>query len=96
VVAQDPKNVEALTNLSLALKAAGRAAEARETLQRALGIKPRYAQAHYNLALLYDESGELLRAIEHYEQFLTNAGPESAALTVEVRTRVQALKAKLR
>jgi tetratricopeptide (TPR) repeat protein len=64
-------------------------------LQRALGINGRYAQAHYNLALLYDESGELLRAIEHYEQFLTNAGPESAALTVEVRTRVQALRARL-
>jgi Tfp pilus assembly protein PilF len=96
VVAQNPKNVEALTNLSLALKATGRVAEARETLQRALGINGRYAQAHYNLALIYDESGELQRAIDHYEQFLTNPGPESTALTVEVRTRVQALRAKLR
>lgn len=95
IVAQDPKNVEVLTNLSLALKAAGRAEEARETLQRVLGINGRYAQAHYNLALLYEERGEFQRAIDHFEQFLANAGPDSAALTVEVRARVQALRARL-
>jgi tetratricopeptide (TPR) repeat protein len=95
-VAQDPNNIEALTNLSLALKAAGRAEEARETLQRALGISGRYAPAHYNLALLYEERGELQRAIDHYEQFVTMAGPDNATLSVEVRTRVQALRAKLR
>jgi len=96
IVAQEPNNIEALTNLSLALKAAGRAEEARETLQRALGISGRYAPAHYNLALLYEERGELQRAIDHYEQFVTMAGPDNATLSVEVRTRVQALRAKLR
>ena len=94
-MAQDARNVEALTNLALALKAAGRAEEARESLQRVLTINGRYAQAHYNLALLYEERGEWQRAIEHFEQFLTNAGSESAALSVEVRTRVQSLRARL-
>ena len=55
----------------------------------------RYPQAHYNLALLYEERGEWQRAIEHFEQFLVHAGPESAALTVEVRARVQTLRTKL-
>ena len=95
VVARDARNVEALTNLALAQKAAGRAEEARELLQRVLTINGRYAQAHYNLALVYEERAEWQRAIEHFEQFLSNAGPESAALTVDVRTRVQTLRAKL-
>ena len=95
IVSRDPRNVDALTNLALALKAAGRAEEARESLQRVLTINGRYAQAHYNLALLYEERGEWQRAIEHFEQFLVNAGSENAALTVEVRTRVQALRTRL-
>jgi Tfp pilus assembly protein PilF len=95
VVARDARNIEALTNLALAQKAAGRAEEARELLLRVLTINGRYAQAHYNLALVYEERGEWQRAIEHFEQFLSNAGSDSAALTVDVRTRVQALRAKL-
>jgi Flp pilus assembly protein TadD len=95
IVARAPRHVDALTNLALALKAAGRAEEARETLQRVLTINGRHAQAHYNLALIYEERAEWQRAIEHFEQFLANAGPESAALTVDVRTRVQALRLKL-
>ena len=95
IVAHDARNVEALTNLALALKAAGRAEEARETLQRALTVNGRYAQAHYNLALIYEERAEWQRAIEHFVQFLASAGSESAALTVEVRARVQTLRTKL-
>ncbi len=95
IVSRDPRNVDALTNLALALKAAGRAEEAREMLQRVLTINGRYPQAHYNLALIYEERGEWQRAIEHFEQFLANAGAESAALTVDVRSRVQALRVKL-
>jgi tetratricopeptide (TPR) repeat protein len=95
LVANDARNVEALTNLALALRAAGRAEEARETLQRALTINGRYAQAHYNLALIYEERSEWQRAIEHFEQFLANAGSESAGLTVDVRARVHSLRAKL-
>jgi len=95
IVSRDPRNVDALTNLALALKAAGRAEEAREMLQRVLTINGRYPQAHYNLALIYEERGEWQRAVEHFEQFLANAGAESAALTVDVRARVQALRVKL-
>ncbi|HSP90772.1 MAG TPA: tetratricopeptide repeat protein, partial [Vicinamibacterales bacterium] len=69
--------------------------EAREALQRVLTMNGRYPQAHYNLALLYEERGEWQRAIEHFEQFLAHAGSESAALTVEVRARVQTLRTKL-
>jgi tetratricopeptide (TPR) repeat protein len=63
---------------------------------RALTINGRYPQAHYNLALIYEERTEWQRAIEHFEQFLANAGAESAALTMDVRARVQTLRLKLK
>jgi DNA-binding SARP family transcriptional activator len=65
-------------------------------LQRAISLNAKYAPAHYNLALIYEESGDLVRAIQHYESFLSAAGADSAALGVDVRTRVQTLKTKLR
>jgi tetratricopeptide (TPR) repeat protein len=95
LVSQDPKNVEALTNLATAQKAGGLIEGARETLMRTIGLNNRYAPAHYNLALLYEESGDLVRAIQHYEQFLALAGSDSAALAKDVRTRAQTLRAKI-
>ena len=41
-----------------------------ETLVRALAVDGRSAAAHYNLAVLYDQSGEAGRAVEHYRAFL--------------------------
>ena len=37
----------------------------------------------------------LVRAIQHYETFLSVSGADNAVLGVEVRARVQTLKAKL-
>lgn len=95
LVARDSRNIEALTNLGTAVKALGHLDEAREVLQRAIAIQGTYGPAHYNLALIYDESGDLVRAIQHYESFLSSAGPDHVALASEVRARVQQLKAKL-
>lgn len=95
IVARDAKNIEALTNLALGLKSSDRSDEAREMLLRALGINGKYAPAHHNLALIYEETGDLVRAIEHYEQYLALAGAENAALTSEIRGRVQTLQSKL-
>lgn len=95
LVARDPRNLEALSNLGTAVKALGRPDEAREVLQRAIAIQATYAPAHYNLALICEESGDLVRAIQHYESFLSSAGPDNAALASDVRARVQQLKAKL-
>jgi Flp pilus assembly protein TadD len=95
IVGQESRNLEALTNLALALKSADQIEEARETLQRAIAINSRYPAAHYNLGLVYEESGDLVRAIQHYETFLSVAGADNAALGADVRARVQSLKGKL-
>jgi len=95
IVAQDGRNVESLTNLALALRASGHLDEARVQLQRALAVNNRYANAHYNLGLVLEETGELSRAIDHYEQFLSMAEADTAQLAIEVRGRVQVLRAKI-
>ena len=69
-LAGDPRYVEAMVNLALVQKAAGRTAEARELLQRAVSIDQQNAGSHYNLAVVADESGDTAVAIEHYRAFL--------------------------
>ncbi len=91
----DPKNVDALVNLSLALKAGNRTIEAKETLLRALSVKATHPHVHYNLAMLYEEDDELVRAVEHYERFLAFASPEHASVVKDVRNKVASLRSKL-
>ncbi len=95
VVAQEPRNVEGLSNLALGLKSASRLEEAREVLLRTLSLSAKYPPAHYNLALIYEETGDLMRAIQHYETFLSASGADNATLAADVRARVSTLKAKL-
>lgn len=92
----DSRDTDALVNLALAQKSLQRSEDARTSLLRALTINPRHAAAHYNLALLYDESGEVSRAIEHYREFLDHAGVEHAQLAPDVRARLESLSARLR
>ena len=87
----DARNVDALVNLSLAQRTAGQLDLAKETVLRALNIAPDSAAAHYNLALLYDETNEPARAVEHYRFFLEHAGAEHADRGTAVRARIAAL-----
>jgi tetratricopeptide (TPR) repeat protein len=92
----DPRNIDALVNLALAQRAAGEPAEARATLTRALALDPHNAAAHYNLGLQFEDSGDALPAVEHYEAFLQYAGPEYAGRAPDVRARIAALDARRR
>ena len=83
--------MDATINLALVEKAEGRSERAKETLLRAIGMDPRSAAAHYNIAGLYDQSGETARAIEHYRAFLAYAGSGHAARAADVRARLDAL-----
>ena len=65
--------------------------QAKESLLRALTIEPAKAPAHFNVAALYEQSGENARAIEHYRSFLENAGAEHASRTPDARARLDAL-----
>ena len=92
----DPRNIDALVNLALAQRAAGEPGGARATLTRALALDPHNAAAHYNLGLQFEDSGDALPAVEHYEAFLQYAGPEYAGRAPDVRARIAALDARRR
>ena len=80
-----------MVNLALVQKAAGRAADARELLQRAVAIDPRNAGSHYNLAVVADEGGDAATAVEHYRAFLRFGSVAYGELVPQVRARLAAL-----
>ena len=78
-------------NLGLALNATGRHAEAIDTLLKALDRAPQHAEAHYNLALVYDGGDASARALEHYRLFLSLGTDRHPTLAASVRRRVDVL-----
>ena len=78
-------------NLALVQKAAGRLADARDLLRRALAIDPGNAGSHYNLAIVADESGDTATAIEHYRTFLRLGNAANDELATQVRARLTTL-----
>ena len=96
VLALEPRNVDALVNLALAQRSAGQTSDAEASLSRALAIEPHSAAAHYNLGQQYEDTGDAVRAIEHYQAFLQYAGPEYAGRAPDVRARIVALQTRIR
>ena len=80
-----------MVNLALVQRAAGRIADARDLLRRAIVLDPRNAGSHYNLAVVADESGDATTAIEHYRAFLRFGTVSHADLAAQVRARLTAL-----
>jgi tetratricopeptide (TPR) repeat protein len=67
-VAKCPQNSRAQDYLGNALRLSGRIPEAIEHLERALSMKPNFAEAHYNLGVALGQAGSLPEATEHLEQ----------------------------
>jgi len=38
--------------------------------QSAIRLQPHYADAHYNIALLFQASGQVLKAVHHWKTYL--------------------------
>jgi protein O-mannosyl-transferase len=76
-VAKNPKAWAGYNNLGLILLQSGKTREAIEHFQRALQLKPDYADAHYNLGIAFAQTDRIEDAINQYEQALRLA-PDSA------------------
>ena len=63
----DPANVEAVTNLGIAIANLGRLEEAQRTLERAVQLDDSNASAHLNLGLVFDRQGQDELAMKQYE-----------------------------
>ena len=66
----DRENIDILNNLSLLFKKMGKLNEAAEMLEKACLLSPKEAFLHYNLAGIYNLSGNIDLAIRHYETSL--------------------------
>jgi tetratricopeptide (TPR) repeat protein len=91
----DPKDADALMNLGLVEMKAGKPEVGKEWLLRALRLDSRHALSHYNLGFLYEQSGEIARARQHYSSFVEYASPEYANEIVNVQARIDTLTPQL-
>ena len=78
VLAEDPDNVEALAYRGWLLKRAGLVDEAQLSLDRAVKVNPRYADAHFFRGmLLYQDRKDAAGAVTEFRAFLgANPPPE--------------------
>ncbi len=72
VLKRDARNVDALTHMALIVALGGHADTALETLDKALNIDPKYAQAHlYRGQVLFEQKQDYAGAVKSWERFLT-------------------------
>ncbi len=83
----DPGYALAFFDLGNALDELQRLPEAINAYLRAICISPRYADAHYNLALAYERTGERRKALRHWTAYvkLDPVGPWSNHARSQVR-----------
>lgn len=87
---QNPTDVPTLVSLGAAYRAAGRAEEARTTLERALDLRPDDPGAVLYLGLVYEDLEAYDQALEHYERYIRSS--RSAELRNALRRRVPVLE----
>jgi Tfp pilus assembly protein PilF len=93
-LALDRENLRSLNNLGMVYREEKRFYDARKVLEKALGLDPDSAETRYNFALILEDLGDAKRAREHFEQFLTLAGPENSALAERVESHLRATATK--
>jgi Flp pilus assembly protein TadD len=91
-VSIDPKNLEALNNLAVAYKRIDQLEKSKAVLNQALKINMAHAGTHYNLAVLYEEEGNLKSAIHFYQSFIDLGSTTHPTLSAQVRKHIKALK----
>lgn|GEM_PF-881152 len=85
-----PYYYKAWNNLGNGYHELGYEDKAAEAYEEALRIKPDYALAHWNLALLLEQSGESLEAIRHWQRYISLSSGEGD--TAFARDRIAALR----
>ena len=65
------RDAQALFNLGVLLEDTGRSSEAIESYLAAIALDPGFADAHYNLARLYEIAGNGPHMIRHLRQYRT-------------------------
>jgi tetratricopeptide (TPR) repeat protein len=69
-IAADPEYPLAQFNLGNLYDEQNRLTDAFERYRRALTLNPSYADAHFNIALLCERTGDALKAVHHWKNYL--------------------------
>ena len=64
-----PEHTTAAYNLGIALEDEGRHHEAFTAYAQALAVDPNNAEAHFNIAKLYERAGDELAAVRHLRSY---------------------------
>ncbi len=64
-----PDHAPAARNLGIALEDEGRFQEAFTAYAQAIAVDPNYAEAHFNIAKLYEHAGDDLAAVRHLRAY---------------------------
>lgn len=88
----NPNNLKSLINIGLVYKTQGLVKRAIDTLEDVLAEDIFHPEAHYNLAILYEEMGHLEMAIWHYTRFIDNADRGHSALIETVTEHIKDLQ----
>ena len=88
----DPENREVLNNLAVAYKRSSQLERAKTVLNQALAINPAHAGTHYNLAVAYEEKGNIKSVIHFHQNFVELAFANHPTLSVHVKKHIEALR----
>jgi tetratricopeptide (TPR) repeat protein len=91
-VALEPRNSRAWNQLGTVHLLRGEIEAAESNYLRALREKPGDAEAHYNLATLYERRDMTAQALEQYQLYLRTAPNEHAAIISRVIDKVRAMQ----
>jgi tetratricopeptide (TPR) repeat protein len=88
----DPENREALKNMAVVYKRSSQLERAKTVLNQALAINPAHAGTHYNLAVSYEEKGNIKSVIHFHQNFVELAFASRPILSVQVKKHNKTLR----
>ncbi len=88
----NPGNLKSLINIGLVYKSQGLTQKAIEIMEDVLTEDTFQTEAHYNLAILYEEMGHQEMAAWHYTLFIRNADSGYSELKEVVKTHIKELR----
>jgi tetratricopeptide (TPR) repeat protein len=90
---RDSNDYVAANHLGMIYRRQGRFADAKSAYEQALAAKPDYANAHLNLAILYDlYLGQLDQALDHYQkykQYVGETDPQLVGWLADLEQRIK-------
>lgn len=87
----DDSCAECYNNLGYLKTALDQPVEAEKYLQKATVLKPDYPDPYFNLAVMYEKSGDVGKAVDYYQSYLKKIPKSDTELTGKIKSRIHDL-----